>query len=179
MQLVAITGLLHQPKAKLTLALVEELSAQTDRLVLLDNCDVPLTVDGVSRQRLMGGCVCCSLAAALISRLSQLDADYALLPVSALADPAALAALLDSLRSEHLLITIVALIDTLTQMRKPHLAQMLEFYSDAQVYEPFDYSEAVQAVAGAPLSRSATCPTAGASASLDGLERGAATRVMG
>ncbi|MCY4070982.1 MAG: hypothetical protein OXG60_06765 [Chloroflexi bacterium] len=146
MQLTAITGMLHQPKARFTQALIEVLSAKTDRLALIDNSDVPLAIDGVTRQRLTGGCVCCSLSSALISRLGRLDADYALLPVSALADPGALAFILDSLRSELIQITTVSLIDTLTQVRKPHLTQKLKFYSDFQVYEPFDFLETVDAV---------------------------------
>ncbi|MCY4023819.1 MAG: hypothetical protein OXF32_10255 [Anaerolineaceae bacterium] len=146
MQLIAITGMLHQPKARFTQALIELLSAETDRLALMDNSDMPPAIDGVTRQRLAGGCVCCSLAAALIWHLGRLDADYALLPVSALADPGALASILNSLRSERVQITTVSLIDTLTQTRNPYLTRKLEFYSDFQVHEPFDMSEAVHAV---------------------------------
>ena len=151
MRLIAITGMQHQPKARFTQALIEMLSAETDRLALLDNCDVPLAIDAVRRQRLASGCVCCSLAAALISRLGQLDADYALLPVSALADPGALASILDNLRSQRIQITTVALIDDLTQDRNPYLTRKLESYSDFQVYEPFDFSETAHAAIGAPI----------------------------
>ncbi|MDE2636088.1 MAG: hypothetical protein OXI30_06960 [Chloroflexota bacterium] len=151
MRLIAIIGMLHQPKAKFTQALIEVLSAKSDRLALIDNCDMPLTISGVARQRLTGGCVCCSLAAALISRLGRTDADYALLPVSAQADPAALASILESLRSERIQITTVSLIDALTQFRNPYLARKLIFYSDFQVHEPFDFSEALHAALGAPL----------------------------
>ena len=151
MQLIAIFGMLHQPKAKFTQALVEALSAETDRLALIDNSDAPLAIDGVERQRLAGGCVCCSLAPALISQLGRLHADYALLPVSALADPAMLASILDSLRSESIQITTVSLIDALTQSRNPYQTRRLKLYSDFQVYEPFDISEAVYAGIGLPL----------------------------
>ena len=151
MQLIAITGMLHQPKARFTRALVEVLSAETDRLALIDNSDAPLAIDGVTRQRLAGGCVCCSLATGLISLAGRLNADYALLSVSALADPEALASILDSLRSERIQITTVSLIDTLTQVRNPHRRQKLEIYSDFQVYEPFDFPETVHAAAGVPL----------------------------
>ena len=150
MQLIAITGRLHRPKARFTQALIEVLSAETDRLALIDNSDAPLATDGVTRLRLAGGCVCCSLATALISQLGRLNADYALLPVSALADPEALASLLDSLRSECTRITTVSLIDTLTQVRHPHLRQKLESFSDFQVYEPFDFTRAVHAATGVP-----------------------------
>ncbi len=145
MRLIVITGMLHQPKARFTQALVDVLSAETDRLALIDNSDAPLAIDGVRRQRLAGGCVCCSLAPALISQLGRLDADYALLPVSALADSAALASILDSLRSERVRITTVALIDTLTLRGNPYLARKLKHYSDFQAYEPFDFSEAAHA----------------------------------
>ncbi len=151
MRLIAIIGMLHQPKARFTQALIEVLSAKSDRLALIDNCDMPLTISGVARQRLTGGCVCCSLAAALISRLGRMDADYALLPVSAQADPAALASILESLRSERIQITTVSLIDALTQFRNPYLARKLKSYSDFQVHEPFDFSEALHAALGAPL----------------------------
>ena len=151
MRLIAITGMLHQPKARFVRALIEALSAETERLALMDNCDVPLATDGVRRQRLAGGCVCCSLATALITRLGRLDADYALLPVSALADPGALAAILDSLRSERIQITTVSLIDTLTQIHNPYLTRKLESYSDFQVHEPFEFSETVHAAIGVPL----------------------------
>ena len=151
MRLIAITGMLHQPKARFTQALVEVLSAETDRLALIDNSDAPLAIDGVARQRLAGGCVCCSLATALVSLPGRLHADYALLPVSALADPEALATILDSLRSECIQITTVSLIDTLTQARHPYLRQKLEIYSEFQVYEPFDFPEIVHAATGVPL----------------------------
>ena len=151
MRLIAITGMRHQPKARFTQALIELLSAETDRLALMDNSDVPLAIDGVTRHRLVGGCVCCSLATALIAQLGRMDADYALLPVSALADPGALASILDSLRSERIQITTVSLIDTLTQIRNPYLARKLESYSDFQIHEPFDFSEIVHAAIGVPL----------------------------
>ncbi len=155
MRLIAIIGMLHQPKARFTQALVEALSDKTDRLALLDNSDAPLAIAGARRQRLAGGCVCCSLAAALISQLGRLEADYALLPVSALADPGALASILNSLRSEDLQITTVSLIDNLTQNRNSYLTRKLESYSDVQVYEPFDFPQTVHAALGAPLLRKA------------------------
>ena len=122
MRLITITGMLHQPKAGFTRALIEMLSAETDRLALLDNSDLPLAIDGVTRQRLAGGCVCCSLAT-----------------------------ILDSLRSERVQIATVSLIDTLTRVRNPYLTRKLESYSDVQVYEPFDFPETVHAAIGAPL----------------------------
>ena len=151
MRLIAITGMRHQPKARFTQALIERLSAKTDRLALMDNSDVPLAIEGVTSQRLAGGCVCCSLATSLITQLARLDADYALLSVSALADPGALASILNSLRSERLQITTVSLIDALTQIRNPYVTRKLASYSDYQVHAPFDMSEAVHAAIGVPL----------------------------
>ena len=151
MHLIVITGMLHQPKATLTRMFIEALSAETRRLALFDNSDVPLNLDIMTRQRLAGGCVCCSLAAALIPLVWRLDADYALLPVSSSADPEALALVLDSLRSRRIQITTVALIDGLTQTRHPHLAQKLAFYSDLPLVEPFDFGEAVHAVVRVPM----------------------------
>lgn len=146
MQLIAITGMLHQPKVTLTRALIDALSAETDRLALIDNSDTPLMLDDVPRRRLAGGCVCCSLAAALIPLVWRLDADYALLPVSSSADPEALALILGGLRGGRVQIATIALIDTMTQDRHPHLARKLAFYSDMALYEPFAYEEALHAV---------------------------------
>lgn len=145
MQLIAITGMLHQPKATFTQALIEALFVETDRLVLIDNGDIPLSLDSVTRRRLAGGCVCCSLAAALIPLVWRLDADYALLLVSAAADPETLAFMLDSLRGVRMQITTIALIDALTQDRYPHLVHKLVFYNDLVLYEPFAYEEGVHA----------------------------------
>lgn len=82
------------------------------------------------RRRLVGGCVYCSLAAAIIPLVWRLETDYGLLLVSSSADPEVRALVLDSLRSRRIQITTVALIDGLTQTRHPHLAQKLAFYSD-------------------------------------------------
>ncbi len=150
MRLIVISGMLHQSKAAFTQSLVEALLDATDSLALLDNNDVPLAIAGLERQRLAGGCVCCSLAAALITKLGRLDAEYALLPVSAMADPAALASILDSLRSDRVRITTVSLIDSLTQNHNPYLAHKLELHSDFQVYEPYDFSAAAHALVGVP-----------------------------
>lgn len=145
MRLIAITGMLHQPKAALTRALIDALTTDTDRLALIDNSDIPLMLNDVMRRRLAGGCVCCSLAAALIPLVWRLDADYALLPVSSSADPQALALILDSLRGGRVQITTIALIDAMTQDRHLHLGRKLAFYSDIALYEPFAYEEVVHA----------------------------------
>lgn len=146
MQLIAIIGLQHQPKVTLTQSLIDVLSVKSKRIALIDNSDTSQWLDGVTYHRLAGGCVCCSLAAALPPLVWDLDADFAVMPVSSSADPEALALMLDHLRSEHIQITMVSLIDNLTQTHYPHLAKNLESYSDLQVYEPFEYEEAPYAI---------------------------------
>ncbi|MBL8116036.1 MAG: hypothetical protein JNJ78_00790 [Anaerolineae bacterium] len=118
---------------------------------MFDNGDEPLKLDTVMRRRLVGGCVCCSLAAAIIPLVWRLETDYGLLLVSSSADPEVLALVLDSLRSRRIQITTVALIDGLTQTRHPHLAQKLAFYGDLPLVEPFDFGEAVRAVVRVPV----------------------------
>jgi G3E family GTPase len=145
MRLIVITGMRHAAKVELAQRLIQALSAQNVSLTLLDNSDEPIKLAAVTRQRLAGGCVCCSLAAALIPLVWRLETDYALLTVSSSADPEVLAFILSSLRSSRIQITTLALIDTLTQTRHPHLAHKLAFYSDHAVYEPFDVVEAVNA----------------------------------
>jgi hypothetical protein len=145
MRLIVITGMRHAAKVELAQRLIQALSAQNASLTLLDNGDEPLKLDSVTRQRLAGGCVCCSLAAALIPLVWRLETDYGLLLTSSSADPEALALILDSLRSGRIQITTLALIDTLTKDRHPHLAQKLAFYSDHAMYEPFDFMEAADA----------------------------------
>ena len=145
MHLIAVTGMMHQPKATLTQAFASRLVTMTDRLFLIDNSDAPLILDDMTRKRLGGGCVCCSLAASLIPLVTRLDADYALLPVTAAADPEALALVLDSLRGTRTQITTITLIDNKTEERYPYLAQKLTFYSDITLHEPFNYEEAIHA----------------------------------
>jgi hypothetical protein len=145
MRLIVITGIRHTAKIELAQRLIEALTAQNVSLTLLDNGDEPLKLDSVTRQRLAGGCVCCSLAAALIPLVWRLETNYALLLTSSSADPETLAFLLSSLRSERIQLTTLALIDTLTQVRHPHLAKKLAFYSDYTLYEPFDFMEAADA----------------------------------
>jgi len=151
MHLIVITGLREEAKSGLAHLLIESLIAQNASLTVFDNGDEPLKLDIVMRRRLVGGCVCCSLAAAIIPLVWRLETDYGLLLVSSSADPEALALVLDSLRSGRIQITTISLIDVLTQTRHPHLAQKLAFYSDLQVYEPFDFAEAVHATVRVPV----------------------------
>jgi hypothetical protein len=145
MRLLVIIGMRQDAKSRLAHMLIDLLIAQNASLTLLDNSDEPLKLDMVSRQRLVGGCVCCSLAATLIPLVWRLETDYGLLLVSSSADPELLAFVLDSLRSGRIQITTVALIDGLTQTRHPHLAQKLAFYSDLPFVEPFEFVEAANA----------------------------------
>lgn len=152
MHLIAITSTLHQPKALLVEALVQALPAS--RLFLIDNADKPIKIENIMVKRLSGGCVCCSLAGALIPLIARLNADYVLMPVSSRADAESLSLLLDNLRDEHLRITKIALIDEVTRMRHPYLAQNLARHSDIVLYEPFIYDRVVQmAISSMPSRR--------------------------
>lgn len=151
MHLIVITGMRQDAKSTLTHLLVERLISQNASLTVFDNGDEPLKLDTVIRRRLVGGCVCCSLAAAIIPLVWRLETDYGLLLVSSSADPEALALVLNSLRSRRIQITTISLIDVLTQTCHPHLAQKLAFYSDLPLVEPFDFGDAVRAVVRVPM----------------------------
>jgi hypothetical protein len=151
MHLIVIIGLRQEAKSGMAHLLIESLIAQKASLTVFDNGDEPLKLDTVTRRRLVGGCVCCSLAAAIIPLVWRLETDYGLLIVSSSADPEALALVLDSLQSRRIQITTVALIDELTQTRHPHLAQKLAFYSDLPLVEPFDFGETTNAILRVPV----------------------------
>jgi G3E family GTPase len=130
MQLIAITGMRYAPKVALVHELAAEHAAAGARLALLDNTEQPIRLDGVQRSRFAGGCVCCTLAASLIPTVWRLDADVALLPVSASADPEALARVLQTIQNTRVHARTIALIDEHTQEHHPYLAQRLSFYAD-------------------------------------------------
>lgn len=91
MQLIALTGLSAVAKQRASLYLLTHFKGQGLSVALLDNNDLPLGKAGsFPMLRLAGGCVCCSLAAQLITTLGRIDAERIILPVSMQADPAAL-----------------------------------------------------------------------------------------
>lgn len=151
MHLIVIIGMRQDAKSRLAHLLITTLISQNVSLTVLDNGDEPLRLDSLTYRRLAGGCICCSLAAAIIPLVWRLETDYGLLLVSSSADPETLALILDSLRSGRIQITTVSLIDSLTQTRHPHLAQKLAFYSDTALYEPFDFGEAANAAVRIPV----------------------------
>jgi G3E family GTPase len=130
MQLIAITGMRYAPKVALVHKLAAEHAAAGARLALLDNTEQPIRLDGVQRSRFADGCVCCTLAASLIPIVWRLDADVALLPVSASADPEALARVLQTIQNTRVHAHTIALIDEHTRKHHPYLAQRLSFYAD-------------------------------------------------
>jgi G3E family GTPase len=142
-QLIVITGMRHSAKTELARALIEALTAQNIPLTVIDNGDEPLKL-GIGT-RLAGGCVCCSLAAAVIPLVWRLKTDYGLLLTSSSSDPETLYLLLDSLRGSRVQITTIALVDDSTKTQYPYLAQKFVFYSDLVLYEPFVYEETVHA----------------------------------
>jgi len=145
MRLIAITGMRHDAKVRLIQSLIASINLQDASLTLLDNGDEPLKLDAITRQRLAGGCVCCSLAAALIPIVWRLETDYALLLVSASADPETLARLLDSWQGTQVEVRTLALIDAYTHAHFPYLAQRLGFYATHPCHEPFDFAEVADA----------------------------------
>jgi hypothetical protein len=144
MKLIAISGMRYAPKVALTQALASAFAAQGLRVALLDNTEKPFALEADSRQRFVGGCVCCSLAASLIPIVWNLDADVALLPVGASADPETLAHVLSTIQNTRIHATTLALIDDSTAQQHPYLAQRLKFYADASFYEPFAVATIVE-----------------------------------
>lgn len=130
MQLIAITGMRYAAKAALVRDLAAQYSAAGQRVALLDNTEQPIQLDGVDRSRFAGGCVCCTLAGSLIPTVWRLEADVALLPVSASADPEMLARVLQTIQNTRVQAYTIALIDDHTRQQHPYLAQRLAFYAD-------------------------------------------------
>jgi hypothetical protein len=145
MHLFAITGLRQDMKRALALTLIERISGRGKTLTLLDNSDEPEQWEAVSRQRLVGGCVCCSLAAAMIPIVWRLPTDCSILITSVSADPETLARLLDSFTGTHIHAVTFALVDERTRETIPYLAQKLAFYARYTLYEPFCLEESVDA----------------------------------
>jgi hypothetical protein len=143
MQLIAMIGMRYAPKVALTQALASAFSQTGKRVALLDNTEKPIELDTDLRQRFVGGCVCCSLAASLIPIVWKLDADIALLPVGASADPETLAHVLHTIQNTRITATTIALIDDSTAQQHPYLAQRLSFYADRTYHEPFDVGKIV------------------------------------
>jgi G3E family GTPase len=129
-QLIAITGMRYGPKVALVRELAAQHSAAGLRVALLDNTEQPIQLNGVDRSRFAGGCVCCTLAGSLIPTVWKLEADVALLPVSASADPEMLARVLETIQNTRIQAHIIALIDDHTRQQHPYLAQRLAFYAN-------------------------------------------------
>jgi len=144
--LVAITGVRHAPKTALAQALIDQLASGGHDVTLLDNGEVPFEVDSVTRQRLAGGCVCCSLAGSLLPVVWRLKSSYAILITSAMTDPEILDRLLKTFRGTHIHVKTFAVIDGDTVVRFSHLARKLHFYSTVVFDEPFDFSEVGNAI---------------------------------
>lgn len=145
MRLFAITGLCQDMKGALAQTLIERIFQRGNTLTLLDNGDDPQQWEAVSRQRLVGGCVCCSLASALIPVVWKLQTDYGVLVTSSSADPELLARLLNSFAGTHIHTVTFALVDDRTRNTIPYLARKLTFYARYALYEPFCFEESVDA----------------------------------
>lgn len=145
-RLLVITGVRHAPKTALAYTLIKRITARGDDVMLLDNGDVPFQVDDVTRQRLAGGCVCCSLAGSLLPVVWRLQSPYAVLMTSAATDPEILDRLLKTFKGTHIHVQTFAVIDQDTITRFSHLARKLHFYASTVFAEPFDFSEVIDAV---------------------------------
>jgi hypothetical protein len=146
MRLIAITGMRQDAKSQLAHLLIEKLLAQTASLTVLDNGEAPLKLDALTSRRLAGGCVCCSLAEAVIPLVWRMQTDYGLLLVSSSADSHTLSLVLDSLQGTRIEIITIALIDDGIRSRFPYTAQKLAFYATHAFYEPFDFVEIADAI---------------------------------
>lgn len=140
-RLFAITGVRYRPKTVLAQALIAQAAAHGGQVTLLDNGEVPFQPDAVTRQRLAGGCVCCSLAGSLLPLVWRLQTPYAILLTSAATDPELLERLLRMFQGTHIHASTFAVIDQDTVARFSHLAQKLRFYAATVFDEPFEFSE--------------------------------------
>jgi G3E family GTPase len=150
--LIALTGLGADAKARFALALLARLQSEGKQIAVIDNNDKPLIfLDPHYQQGLVGstrlsaGCVCCALAPDLIAAVHKYvratpAPDVLLMPVSALAEADALAVVLASLAQPALSITTIALIDDRTRQRFPHLAERLAANAQ-QVVDPADLGQ--------------------------------------
>jgi hypothetical protein len=136
-----ITGMLSTPKNQLAQYFAAHLQQAGQMLTLLDNNDAPLLLADVPRQRLVGGCVCCSLAGNLIPLISRTTTPYGILTVSAQADSEALDRVLHSLRNAQRRMTAIALLDAHTQTHAPYLAAKLTLYAQYTLREPYPFDE--------------------------------------
>lgn len=136
MNLVALTGMRTDYKRRALARLIALLEAREKTVTLLDNGDVPFMAVEFPKFRLAGGCVCCTLASGLISTVQRVTTEYALLVVSAHADPEVLRFMLSQLRSAVIRSRIVALLDAHTALEHPYLAQKLMFYADDAIQLP-------------------------------------------
>ncbi|MCU0495490.1 MAG: hypothetical protein MUD01_28195 [Chloroflexaceae bacterium] len=113
-RLLAICGMATEAKATLAMQLAEAEVQAGRRVVIFDNNDRRLQVEGLLPRRLTGGCVCCSLAGPLRQAVEQSDADTLLLVVSALAEPQQLARMLARLRRPQRAVLSIAVLDART-----------------------------------------------------------------
>ena len=138
--LLALCGVPVRAKIALATTLLHTLHAAGRQVLLLDNGDVPVPTDGllpISRVRLTGGCVCCTLAGRLIPQIVRTPSDTALLISSARAEPALLAHLLGTLQHPQRRIASVALLDEQPCTRHPHLADQYQLYADLLLLPPY------------------------------------------
>ncbi len=139
--LLALCGVPVRAKITLATTLLHALHAAGRQVLLLDNGDVPVPPAElpplVTRARLTGGCVCCTLAGRLIPQIARTPSDTALLISSARAEPALLAHLLGTLQHPQRRIASVALLDEQTCTRHPHLADQYRLYADLLLLPPY------------------------------------------
>lgn len=138
--LLALCGVPVRAKIALAITLLHALHAAGRQVLLLDNGDVPVPLaelPPITRVRLTGGCVCCTLAGRLIPQLAHTSSDTALLISSARAEPAMLAHLLGTLQHPQRRIASVALLDPATCTRHPHLADQYQLYADLLLLPPY------------------------------------------
>ena len=145
MKLIAITGLAAYEKAQLAQDMAHTMTQEGQRVTIIDNSnrkDIQ-PVDGVTVERIAGGCVCCSLPGKLYKMMAHVDSDAVLLVTSESAHPESLMMVLDNLSAGQagLDIQTIGVIDDRTCDCFPHLHEMMESYNDVTLRLPFEYKE--------------------------------------
>jgi G3E family GTPase len=122
MKLLIISGFLGSGKTTLLLQVAKRLAAASQRIAIIENemgevgVDGDyLTLEGLHVQELLGGCICCTLAAGLVGTLEKVQRlfrpDLVILEATGSARPADITANLRDYRANVGAIQIITLVD--------------------------------------------------------------------
>jgi G3E family GTPase len=122
MRLLIIAGFLGSGKTTLLLHIAKRLAAASQRIAIIENemgevgVDGDyLTLEGLHVQQLLGGCICCTLAAGLVGTLEKVERlfepDLVILEATGSARPADITQILGRYRGDLGSIQVVTLVD--------------------------------------------------------------------